>query len=294
MFRNHQQVERTLEVELTPEELLGKGRELSSAIIERLRIKNKAKYAAEGFTAEIKLFEQQIETLGMLVSEGKEFRKVKCVERITESGIEVEMTRLDTGELVGIRPMTAEERQESLFDDTPVAKLDTRDSAESMANAAAFLGVSELPKETVSLVEEADAFIGGTPHRTVISLNEINQLARHTSAIQIHEELPLKIAYDNGTPLVVIAAANPREDGSGWGSLTAWHCLPETVTGVIEQTDADREVSCYKNRRVNAGKKKSPVWWYLVGPEINFTVEQDVQALTERILFPTPEEATEE
>lgn len=278
MFRNHQQTERTLQVELTPDELLEKGRELSTAIIERLRIKNKAKYIAEGFTAEIKLFEQQIETLGMLVSEGKEFQKVKCVETVTASGIEVETTRLDTGEFVSIRPMTAEERQENLFDNTPEILLDTEDShektSESLRNAAAFLGVPAKDfrtEETESLIEEATA--QGTPMRTVLTQGEMDRLARYFNFNQVREYLPLTIQYIDGAPLIPITGET--SPAGNWANIVAWHVLPAKIAGAGIAYADDGE---YLNVRVNAGTKSSPKHWVMVGPEIRFTVATDTNS----------------
>jgi hypothetical protein len=106
-----------LEVLLSDQEKAAKSEQLSKLIIERRMLKAEAKRQAENFASKIKISDQEIENLASVIDDGREFRTVTCKEQFTESGIEIEIIRTDTGEIVRTRALTTEERQEDLFPD---------------------------------------------------------------------------------------------------------------------------------------------------------------------------------
>ena len=110
-------VERPLKVELTDQEIAERSRAMATIINDKVRLKGEAKYKAEGYAATIKLLEQQIEAEASIIETGHEFRPVACEEREASNGIEVEVVRLDTSEVVSTRPKTDEERQQCLFEE---------------------------------------------------------------------------------------------------------------------------------------------------------------------------------
>lgn len=113
------EIERMLEVILTDEEIAKRSREMSKVVISRGNLKAQAKIAAEGFAAEIKLLDQKIESEASAIEHGKEIRKVICKEVLnTEEENEAIIIRTDTGEIIASRPLTEEEKQQNLFDDT--------------------------------------------------------------------------------------------------------------------------------------------------------------------------------
>jgi uncharacterized FlaG/YvyC family protein len=102
------------DVKLTDIELLELGREMASALEQRESIKAQKKAADAGYNLQIENLDEQLERVGAKVRAGTDARFVECREdRNFRLGV-VRVTRLDTGEVIRDRPMTARERQLTL------------------------------------------------------------------------------------------------------------------------------------------------------------------------------------
>lgn len=168
---NSKQTKRMLEVILTDTEIAERSKAMSKLVINKRQIKAKAKSEAEGYAAQIKLLEQQIDSEASIIEDGKEFRNVDCLERISpEAPNEVEIIRLDTGEVIATRPMTEEERQQSLFDAAEpetitISHLDENGNTvevitttpERLSKAAQTLKLTDEGEGLIELYEKAEA-----------------------------------------------------------------------------------------------------------------------------------------
>lgn len=114
-------VRRTVQVVLTQKELLDIGQEMARS----QRLLNdaegrKAEVAAQ-IKAEIEGFRNTISDLAMKISQRYEYRTVDCEIVKDFEGNRVDVVRLDNGEVIETRAMTAEERQTVLDLSGPVS-----------------------------------------------------------------------------------------------------------------------------------------------------------------------------
>lgn len=109
-------ITRTLPVELGPEEYRATSRSLAQNIEALARTMDEKKSAMGGYTQRIESLNATISELSGVVSSGKRWMEVECIETNNYDTGYVEMIRVDTGEVVSSRPMGLEDRQAGLFD----------------------------------------------------------------------------------------------------------------------------------------------------------------------------------
>lgn len=104
-----QKFQRHMDCELTSAELHNRSREAADLMAERDRTEAEYKAAATIGRTEVAGMDVNLRRLARIVRDGVEARPVECEARIV--GGNVEVVRLDTGEVIETRAMTAEERQ---------------------------------------------------------------------------------------------------------------------------------------------------------------------------------------
>jgi hypothetical protein len=115
-------IRKALPVDLTEPELRAYGDEMARIWRALEETEERKKAAAAEFSAEIRGLRSEIQLLSRKISSRSEDRGVDCVERPDFARDVVDIVRLDTGEAVGSRPMTAADRQLSLVPDSPPAR----------------------------------------------------------------------------------------------------------------------------------------------------------------------------
>ena len=108
---------RNLPVRLTDFELRDRAKELGEKLSEKTRLEAEKKFPADHFKSAIEKAEARIADLGVVVTEGVEYRAIPVTTNKNFDRSLVETIRTDTAEVVDSRPMTADERQQGLFDD---------------------------------------------------------------------------------------------------------------------------------------------------------------------------------
>ena len=103
-----------LPVELEDEEVQLYGRELSSKLRERDEIDDQESAAKKAAKAAREPIDLRIKALRYMLDTKTETRPVECEEVFDFKGNAVRVYRMDTGDEVDARPMTAEERQRPL------------------------------------------------------------------------------------------------------------------------------------------------------------------------------------
>lgn len=118
----------TLFCNFTGEEMDAKGDAMSTACLEYDRVEEEKKSASSVYTDQLKALRGEMRQLaGQIRKKGVE-RPVDCAVQFHTPDVgNKTIIRLDTGEMVKVEPMSAEERQENLFDEL--------DSIERMYNA---------------------------------------------------------------------------------------------------------------------------------------------------------------
>jgi hypothetical protein len=106
---------RQLPVPLSEHEALRKAEELSAKLADRRDVDDEHKYRAAEYKQRAKVLDSEIALLGDEVRHRREFRLVECKEEPDHQASVMHMIRTDTGEVVSSRPMTAEERQVTMF-----------------------------------------------------------------------------------------------------------------------------------------------------------------------------------
>lgn len=104
----------TLPVALTELQRLEIGREIGTLLQELDNLDGEKRAAADAFKARIEAHQATLRQLGGYLRSGTRPQPVELREIRRERTHEIEVVRHDTGELVRVRPMTAEERQETL------------------------------------------------------------------------------------------------------------------------------------------------------------------------------------
>jgi hypothetical protein len=105
-----------LPVPLTGPEIEDLGRELAEAAVHRSRVEADRKEIAAEFRDTLKIIDGDLTALALMVNKGTEDRLVECREEPCYDRDVVEIYRLDTGEIVRVRQMTAAERQLDAFE----------------------------------------------------------------------------------------------------------------------------------------------------------------------------------
>lgn len=106
---------RHLSVELTEDEIDDKGRELARLLVLHERAEAAEKDRAKAAKDAIKLQAIEIAKLQHVVHNGAEVRPVEVVTRYDYVHSVARVIRVDTGETVETRAMTAAEKQEEMF-----------------------------------------------------------------------------------------------------------------------------------------------------------------------------------
>jgi hypothetical protein len=107
--------QRRLPVKLTSEELLAKADELSRKLGDKQQEERDQKTTKDAMKERLSGLDAEIASLAEIVRSKQEERLVDIYERFDTGRLVVEQIRLDTGEVVGTRTMTVEERNLKLF-----------------------------------------------------------------------------------------------------------------------------------------------------------------------------------
>lgn len=107
-------ITRDLPVKLTQDELAGVAKDIGRLNRERVKMEGEAKASAAQWKDRISGLDAQIADLADLADSGQRALPVACEERHDYRRGEVQVVRLDTGELLEARPMTPAERQATL------------------------------------------------------------------------------------------------------------------------------------------------------------------------------------
>ena len=103
-----------LKVPLTAEEQSNLGKELAVQLATINRLKDELVSIKSHYKSQIDLHTQNVNSLSRVINEGAEWRDVECQEVKNFTDNSVKVIRMDTGELVSERTMTAGERQRGL------------------------------------------------------------------------------------------------------------------------------------------------------------------------------------
>lgn len=104
-------------VPVTDEEKIAMSHKLAQMLCERERINGEKAAACEGWNKEIREIDKRSKQLAKAIHTGKDERDVECEEVMVFETNTVQTKRVDTGEIVDQRAMTADERQTSLLAD---------------------------------------------------------------------------------------------------------------------------------------------------------------------------------
>lgn len=103
-----------LSCRLTAQETLRKGAELVETMADKGLLELEIKEQTSTLKAQVKKLSQRSDALALEIRTGEEYRQVECTERRDFRNNLVDVVRMDTGEVVRSRPMTAGERQEQI------------------------------------------------------------------------------------------------------------------------------------------------------------------------------------
>lgn len=106
---------RRLSVILNSEEARAKGLELAEKVVKLEDAKLALKGIQKRMKDDMEKLEKEIALISQVVKSGKEDREVECFEVRNNTLMTIETYRTDTGEMVATRPMTANERQLTMF-----------------------------------------------------------------------------------------------------------------------------------------------------------------------------------
>ncbi len=107
---------RWLRVTLSQDELLAAGKLQADKSLELGVIEGDRKRIADDFKAKTSALEAELGSLAGKISTGYEFRYVGCTEYLGEPAADQKrVIRNDTGEVVGVEPMTEAEMQRELI-----------------------------------------------------------------------------------------------------------------------------------------------------------------------------------
>ena len=100
---------RRLPVKLTDEEMIIKGQELAELENQLTDLEDQKRVTAKAFSKDIEANKGRIKRVSHAINTKQENRDVECEEVRDEEAMKVSVIRLDTGEIVSERLMTAEE-----------------------------------------------------------------------------------------------------------------------------------------------------------------------------------------
>jgi hypothetical protein len=103
-----------VEQELTESEIVVKAKCLADQLKKLADSEQDAKDAAERFKNDQKMLKAQIARSRDIIATGKEERPVHCQHIRNDTRSTIETMRIDTGEILETRPMTADERQTTM------------------------------------------------------------------------------------------------------------------------------------------------------------------------------------
>jgi len=107
---------RTLKCKLSDEDLLKTGTDLARSLDEIAELEDELESIKASFKGKLTALEAKATSLKNIVRDKCDYRKVDC-EQVYDNALGfVTETRLDTGEIIEQRKMTAEERQGTMFD----------------------------------------------------------------------------------------------------------------------------------------------------------------------------------
>lgn len=107
-------VSRELDCQLTPDEVRLSGRSLGNVLLKISLVNEKVREIKEAGKAEKAVLEAEASRLGRMVRTGKEMREVVCAVDYDWTKGKKTVTRLDTGEVVGVENITPVERQREI------------------------------------------------------------------------------------------------------------------------------------------------------------------------------------
>jgi hypothetical protein len=106
---------RDLPCRIEPDSVPARAAELARVITDRDTVREAKREANAKFREKLAFFDERMTELAMQVTAHVETRPVKCVEVLLTRTNEMQVVRLDTGEVVELRTATATELQEDLF-----------------------------------------------------------------------------------------------------------------------------------------------------------------------------------
>lgn len=107
-------VTRSCKVPLTEPEILEAAGRIGRQTQLLAEARERKKEVTAQLTADVEVHRTEVDRLGTLLANGYEYRPVECALSADFARAEIKITRMDTGEIVEQRPMTAEERQREL------------------------------------------------------------------------------------------------------------------------------------------------------------------------------------
>lgn len=110
--------DRQLPCPLTDEEALDRGKALALARVAMRDAIDHRKAEAKRLGELCELAEAEVDRLAMIVRDRREYRPIQCEEVLR--GRQVDVVRLDTGEVVQTRAATEADLQQPLFDEATV------------------------------------------------------------------------------------------------------------------------------------------------------------------------------
>ena len=99
---------------LDSQEMVLKSKQLAQLLCDQSNIELEKKEANASFKEQLDDIDTKMSALALEVRTGREYREVPCTERADYQDNRVEIIRMDTGEVVRIRPLLQGERQEAL------------------------------------------------------------------------------------------------------------------------------------------------------------------------------------
>lgn len=105
---------RNVRVNLTTEEYVEKGKEMSRTQNEMTNLVARLKEVSTDFKAKIAQKEATINSLSITISNGYEYREVDCFYHFRPADGKKDIIRTDTGESIGMENMTKSDYQECL------------------------------------------------------------------------------------------------------------------------------------------------------------------------------------
>lgn len=104
-------VTRDLPCRLTQDEILDRGRQQAREVVKLQTVQAEKKTVTAELGAQEKKHLEEVHRLARIVTSGQEWRAVECDESVDLRQGVVRLVRMDTGEEISCRPLTAKEKQ---------------------------------------------------------------------------------------------------------------------------------------------------------------------------------------